>query len=149
MEVLAAQPYASRARTAVVTRDRGLQARATRAGGLTRSIDWLMRQVAGTGTGGRRSQPDVGRPVGIGQGKPPRPRAGDARAADEGAGVVVICAQVEAEIADPAAVIEAKLEALADPHRDLGEQKIDLIVKLSGAEMLPVHRVARSTGNRL
>jgi predicted nucleotidyltransferase len=56
---------------------------------------------------------------------------------------------VEAEIADPAAVIEAKLEALADLHRDLGEQKIDLIVKRSGAEMLPVHRVARSTGIRL
>ena len=51
--------------------------------------------------------------------------------------------------ADPAAVIEAKLEALADLHRDFGEQKIDLIVKRSGAEMLPVHRVARSTGIRL
>lgn len=72
IEVLAAQPYAGRARTAVVTRDRGLQARATRAGGLTRSVDWLMRQVAGTSTGGRRSPQGEGKPVGIGQGKPPR-----------------------------------------------------------------------------
>ena len=68
---LKAQPYAGRSRTAVVTRDRGLQARANRAGGVTRSVDWLMREVGG---GGRRkvTLDRVTRPVGIGQGKPPK-----------------------------------------------------------------------------
>ncbi len=75
IDLLKAQPYAGRSHTAVVTRDRGLQARVTRAGGLTRSVDWLMREVAGPradrssakGTG-------AGKPVGIGQGKPPPKR---------------------------------------------------------------------------
>jgi hypothetical protein len=66
VQLLKAQPYAARSRTAVVTRDRELRARASRAGGLTRSVDWLMRQVAGGSAGTR------GKPVGIGQGKPPK-----------------------------------------------------------------------------
>ena len=45
IDLLKAQPFAGRDRTVVVTRDRGLQARASRAGGQTRSVDWLMRQV--------------------------------------------------------------------------------------------------------
>jgi hypothetical protein len=72
IEALEAQPYTGRGRTAVVTRDRGLQARAARAGGLTRSVDWLMRQVARTGGRGAHSQLGEGKPVGLGQGKPPR-----------------------------------------------------------------------------
>lgn len=56
---------------------------------------------------------------------------------------------VESEIVDPDAVVEAKLQALSDLHRELGEQKIDLIIKRPGTEMLPVHRVARATGVRL
>jgi hypothetical protein len=73
IDLLRAQPYAGRSRTAVVTRDRGLQARATRAGGITRSVDWLMRQVAG---GGGASVAKGSRPVGIGQGKPPKGQGG-------------------------------------------------------------------------
>ena len=70
IDLLKSQPYADRSRSAVVTRDRGLQARASRAGGLTRSVDWLMRQVA-SGPG----MDDTGnKPVGIGQGKPPPER---------------------------------------------------------------------------
>ena len=72
IDLLKARPYAGRSRTAVVTRDRALQARATRAGGLTRSVDWLMRQVAGTVRGGGRGAGSEGKPVGIGQGKPPK-----------------------------------------------------------------------------
>lgn len=56
---------------------------------------------------------------------------------------------VEAEIGDADAVVEAKLQALAELHRDLGEQKIDLVVRRPGTEILPVHRVAKSTGIRL
>jgi hypothetical protein len=76
--LLKAQPYAARGRSAVVTRDRGLQARANRAGGVTRSVDWLMDQVAtkpGQGSSGGS------KPIGIGQGKPPPRRHDDA--ADE------------------------------------------------------------------
>ena len=67
--LLRAQPSAGRSRTAVVTRDRGLQDRARRAGGTTRSVDWLMQQVAG----GRRPDGGTGKPIGIGQGgRPPK-----------------------------------------------------------------------------
>jgi hypothetical protein len=72
LELLADQPYAGRSRTAVVTRDRGLRTRVNRAGGLTRSLDWLTGELAGPGARGRSDQGQV-RPVGIGQGKPPRP----------------------------------------------------------------------------
>ncbi|MGI9539431.1 MAG: hypothetical protein ACR2N6_04710 [Miltoncostaeaceae bacterium] len=68
IRLLREQPYAGRSRTAVVTRDRGLQERARRAGGATRSVDWLMRQVAGPR---RSSDGKIGRPVQIGAGKPP------------------------------------------------------------------------------
>ena len=73
IDLLKAQPYASRSRTAVVTRDRGLQARARRAGGTTRSVDWLMNQVAAPSRVGAPSA----RPVSIGQGKPPKKRHAD------------------------------------------------------------------------
>lgn len=71
IDLLTAQPYAGRSRTAVVTRDRGLQARATRAGGASRSVDWLMGLVVGPPAGRTASG---AKPVGIGQGKPPRNR---------------------------------------------------------------------------
>ena len=74
IDLLQAQPYAGRGRTAIVTRDRGLQARANRAGGATRSVDWLMAQVTGSAAG---SGARTAKPVGIGQGKPPRNRATD------------------------------------------------------------------------
>ena len=81
VDILSRQPYAGRSRTAVVTRDRGLQARANRAGGATRSIDWLMGLVVGGGRDVRTGK--VARPVGIGQGKPPRKRPGDTPDTDE------------------------------------------------------------------
>lgn len=79
IDLLKAQPFAGRSRTAVVTRDRGLQARTSRAGGISRSIDWLMRQV----TGASRRSGAAGKPVGIGQGKPPRKRHVDPPDAEE------------------------------------------------------------------
>jgi hypothetical protein len=81
IELLLDQPFATRGRVAVVTRDRGLQARAARAGGATRSIDWLMREITGPPSSGA---PGRDRPASIGQGKPPRPPASQPRSpADE------------------------------------------------------------------
>ncbi len=74
VDLLKAQPYARRSRTAIVTRDRGLQDRARRAGGATRSVDWLVQQInAGPPASGSKQT----KPVGIGQGKPPPKRSYD------------------------------------------------------------------------
>ena len=83
IDLLRAQPYAGRSRTAVVTRDRGLQARANRAGGITRSVDWLMQQVVGSQSRGGGQSGKTTKPVGIGQGKPPKKRHFDAPDPDE------------------------------------------------------------------
>jgi hypothetical protein len=79
VDLLKAQPYAGRSRTVVVTRDRGLQARATRAGGQTRSVDWLMRQVTGPSKGHSKGS----KPAGVGQGQPTAQRHYDPYAPEE------------------------------------------------------------------
>jgi predicted RNA-binding protein with PIN domain len=79
IDLLKAQPFAGRSRTAVVTRDRGLQARASRAGGQTRSVDWLMREVSAPSKGGATGA----RSVSIGQGKPAASRHYDPYAPEE------------------------------------------------------------------
>jgi hypothetical protein len=78
-----AQPYADRARTVVVTDDRGLTERVRHVGALTRRLDWLVDQLnhptvpgatrAGTSAAGQPLGPgSTRRAVGIGAGKPPR-----------------------------------------------------------------------------
>lgn len=79
IDLLLAQPFAARSRSAVVTGDRGLQARAARAGGATRSIDWLMREVTARPGGGSGRD----KPVSIGQGKPPPPSTSSISADEE------------------------------------------------------------------
>ena len=79
IDLLKAQPFASRGRSAVVTRDRALQARARRAGGTSRSVDWLMNQVAGPARIGVANA----KPVSIGQGKPPKKQHVDPHQLDE------------------------------------------------------------------
>jgi len=80
IDLLSRQPFSARARSVVVTRDLGLTDRARRAGGLTRTPDWLTEQLdeptrsAITQSGSAASQ--------IGQGKPPR-RPPDAVRGDE------------------------------------------------------------------
>jgi hypothetical protein len=72
VELLSAQPFSARDRTIIVTRDRDLLERARRAGGLTRSVAWLMRQLAEPGP----VAPALpGGAVGIGQGRRGRPVA--------------------------------------------------------------------------
>ena len=80
IDLLRAQPFSGRSRTAVVTRDRGLQARTTRAGGQTRSVDWLMRQVKGSSKAGAKGSTSAS----IGQGKPTTTSHYDPYAPDEG-----------------------------------------------------------------
>ena len=71
--MLASRGFGDRGRTVVVTRDRGLQARTRAAGGLTRSVDWLMRSIGGaTQMGSGSSQ--AAKPAGIAQGKAPPAR---------------------------------------------------------------------------
>ena len=45
IDLVSAQPYASRARSAVVTGDRALADRARRAGALTRTVGWLVSHL--------------------------------------------------------------------------------------------------------
>jgi hypothetical protein len=68
VEMARAQPYADRARTVVVTDDRGLADRARHAGVLTRRLDWLVEQL---------NRPTVGGPApGTSQGSTPRRAVG-------------------------------------------------------------------------
>ncbi len=64
VDLLARQPFAARAQCVVVTRDVGLIDRARRAGGLTRSLDWLVSQLdaptAGTRAGARAGGTHIG-----------------------------------------------------------------------------------------
>jgi hypothetical protein len=75
VEMARAQPYADRARTVVVTDDRGLADRARYAGVLTRRLDWLVEQLnrptvaggpSGPGTPGVPKGGSPRRAVGIG-----------------------------------------------------------------------------------
>jgi hypothetical protein len=70
IDLLSRQPFDARARSVVVTRDRDLVARAHRAGGLTRSPDWLVGQLDVPGSWAAASSGPVG--AQIGQGGPPR-----------------------------------------------------------------------------
>jgi hypothetical protein len=66
VDLLASQPFAARARCVVVTRDVDLIERARRAGGLTRSLDWLVSQLDAPGAAGGAGSTHIG------QGAPPR-----------------------------------------------------------------------------
>jgi hypothetical protein len=85
--LLEGRPYAERARSLVVSDDRGLRDRARHAGAPSRPVDWLVRRMGGgpgrggpPGRAGPGAVPGTGRPIGIGQGKPPPgPRGRDPR----------------------------------------------------------------------
>lgn len=53
---------------------------------------------------------------------------------------------VEPEIQDPDALVNARLQALVDLHKALGEQKIDIVISRRNGPNLPIHQVARETG---
>ena len=53
---------------------------------------------------------------------------------------------IEPDIQSPDQIVEARLNALADLHLALGEQKIDLLVRRQKGQELPIHRHAQETG---
>ncbi len=85
VEILEARPFAERARTAIITDDRGLTERAKHVGGLTRRLDWLRlrleRPPTGVFSGGPGQLPTGRRGSALGSGRPPHsdppPRTGD------------------------------------------------------------------------
>jgi hypothetical protein len=53
---------------------------------------------------------------------------------------------VEPDIQDPDQLVEAKLQALIALKRELGEQKIDIVLRRQCAPDLPIYRIAQETG---
>ncbi|MBA2275434.1 MAG: hypothetical protein H0W00_01885 [Chloroflexi bacterium] len=81
VEILEARPFVDRARTAVITDDRGLTERAKRVGGMTRRLDWLRDRLERPPAGPRTGLPSAAAPGGtapgrrgssLGSGRPPR-----------------------------------------------------------------------------
>ena len=53
---------------------------------------------------------------------------------------------IEPEVCEADDIVEAKLDALAELHQILGEQKIDLVINRKNGLKLPIYDVAKSTG---
>ncbi|MBK8754241.1 MAG: nucleotidyltransferase domain-containing protein [Candidatus Competibacteraceae bacterium] len=54
---------------------------------------------------------------------------------------------IEPEIQDAAQLVDAKLSFLLELYKQIGEQKIDVVLRRSAVgETLPVYRIARETG---
>ena len=53
---------------------------------------------------------------------------------------------IEPDIQSPDEIVEAKLNALVELHRALGEQKIDLIIRRKQGPELSIHQHARAKG---
>lgn len=56
---------------------------------------------------------------------------------------------IEPEIQQADDIVEAKLNALVELHRQLGEQKIDLVINRRQGKMLPIYQIAKDTGELL
>lgn len=56
---------------------------------------------------------------------------------------------VETPLQSADEVVDAKLNALVELHRRLGDQKIDLVIKRPSGSQMPIHRVAQESGVRL
>jgi len=56
---------------------------------------------------------------------------------------------VEPPQSDAAQLIDARLRFLVQLHRELGEQRIDVVLRRPGGPSLPIHAVARQEGVRL
>jgi len=57
---------------------------------------------------------------------------------------------VEPGIQDPAELVDARLHFLCEMHRELGEQKIDVVLhRAQCSRDLPVYRIAKETGEQL
>jgi len=57
---------------------------------------------------------------------------------------------IEPAIQDAAAIVDAKLHFLSEVHRQLGEQKIDVVLRRASCKKdLPVYRIAKETGKKI
>ncbi len=57
---------------------------------------------------------------------------------------------IEPEIQEPAELVDAKLHFLLELHKQLGQQKIDVVIRRANfKEDLPIFRIARETGVQL
>jgi len=62
----------------------------------------------------------------------------------EKGGDIDIYIEPEIQLADE--IVEAKLDALVELHKRLGDQKIDLVVNRKTGTFLPIYEVAKQTG---
>lgn len=53
---------------------------------------------------------------------------------------------IEPEIESVEGIIDARLDAMAELHRALGDQKIDLVINRKRGRERPIYRIARETG---
>ena len=53
---------------------------------------------------------------------------------------------IEPELIEPEKIVNAKINAMAELHSLLGEQKIDLVINRQRGATLPIHRMAQQTG---
>ena len=53
---------------------------------------------------------------------------------------------IEPEISDVDQIVEARLDALVEMHKTLGEQKIDLVIRRKSGPSLPIHKIAKESG---
>jgi len=53
---------------------------------------------------------------------------------------------IEPEIYQPDDIVDAKLDALVELHKLLGDQKIDLVINRNLGKNLPIYEVAKQTG---
>jgi predicted nucleotidyltransferase len=53
---------------------------------------------------------------------------------------------IEPELTDADQLVDARLNAMAELHTLLGEQKIDLVINRHHSTSLPIYRVAQETG---
>lgn len=57
---------------------------------------------------------------------------------------------IEPEIQEPAELVDAKLHFLLELHKQLGQQKVDVVIRRADfKEDLPIFRIARETGVQL
>jgi predicted nucleotidyltransferase len=56
---------------------------------------------------------------------------------------------IETTETDITKITQAKLNFLVALNRELGEQKIDVIIRRLNTEVLPIHQIAKTTGIRL
>ena len=53
---------------------------------------------------------------------------------------------IEPEITQPDMLVDAKMSALVELHKRLGDQKIDLVINRKQGRQLPIYEIAKQSG---